>query len=104
MPSFAGFPDPIRQSDRALAEWVANARPGDPFPEPWCQAHSPLQSIIAHLAELGVMQLPRQGTDIATVAREATAAARDWLERNPPPPPQPERSSPAQIRNRTWGR
>jgi hypothetical protein len=104
MPGFAGFPDPIRPSDRALAEWVANAKPGSKYPEPWCQAHSPLQSIIAHLAELGVMELPKPGTDIAQVARDATAAAKDWLERNPPPQPEPETSTRAQIRNRTWGR
>ena len=104
MPSFAGFPDPVRASDRALVEWVAHAKPGDPFPEPWCQAHSPLQSIISHLSELGVMRLPTQGTDIATVARDATAAAKDWLARNPPPPPEPEKGSRAEIRGRTWGR
>jgi hypothetical protein len=104
MPSFGGFPDPVRASDRALVEWVATAKPGDQFPEPWCQAHSPLQSMIAHLADIGVMQLPAQGTDIATVARDATAAAKDWLERNPPPPPRPEKGSRAEIRGRTWGR
>jgi hypothetical protein len=104
MPGFAGFPDPIRPSDRALVEWVANAKPGTKYPEPWCHAHSPLQSIIAHLNELGVMPLPAPGTEIAQVARDATAAAKDWLARNPPPRPEPERSTRAQIRNRTWGR
>jgi hypothetical protein len=106
MPGFGGFPDPVRPSDRALVEWVASATPGDQFPEPWAQAHSPLQSIIAHLAELGVMELPAQGTDIPTVARDATAAARDWLERNPAAGAdvEPEKGTRAQVRGRTWGR
>ena len=104
MPGFGGFPDPVRPSDRALVEWVANAKPGDQYPDPWAQAHSPLTSIVAHLAELGVMALPEQGTSVAAVAREATAAAKVWLESNPPPVPEPEKGTRAQVRNRTWGR
>jgi hypothetical protein len=106
MPGFGGFPDPVRPSDRALVEWVATAKPGSQYPEPWSQAHSPLQSIIAHLAELGVMDLPEPGTDIATVAREATAAAKAWLERHPVAGAkiEPEKGTRAEIRGRTWGR
>jgi hypothetical protein len=103
-PSFAGFPDPVRQSDRRLVEWVANAKPGDPFPEPWSHAHSPLQSMLLQLADLGVMQPPAPGTDVATIASDASAAAKRWLEQHPPPKPQPEQGSRAEIRGRTWGR
>jgi hypothetical protein len=103
-PSFAGFPDPVRASDRRLVEWVATAKPGDPFPEPWCHAHSPLQSMVLQLDALGVMPKPAPGTPVAEVARQASDAAKVWLEQHPPPPPQPESGSRAQIRNRNWGR
>ena len=41
--SFGGFPDKVRLSDWLLVEWVATARKGSAFPEPWCHAHSPLE-------------------------------------------------------------
>jgi hypothetical protein len=34
-PTFGGVPDKIRLGDWLLVEWVATAKPGDPFPEPW---------------------------------------------------------------------
>lgn len=103
-PQFAGAPDPIRLSDRLLVEWVAQAAPGDAFPEPWSYAHSPLQSMVRHLVELGVLEPPVTGTPVAQIARDATAAAKLWLERHPPPPPQPDPTSPAAARGRSWGR
>jgi hypothetical protein len=103
-PNFAGAPDPIRLSDRLLVEWVAGASPGDPFPEPWCQAHSPLQSMITQLVELGVIAPPAPGTSVAELARHATAGAKAWLEAHPAPPPQPETFSRATARGRPYGR
>jgi len=103
-PKFAGAPDPIRRSDRLLVEWVAGASPGDPFPEPWTHAHSPLQSMVSHLVELGVLEQPAPGAPVATIASDATAAATAWLERNPPPLPEPDPPSPAQARGKRYGR
>lgn len=103
-PLFAGAPDDIRLSDRLLVEWVARAKPGDPFPEPWCNAHSPLKSIVSQLVELGVIEPPAPGTPVATIARDATAAAKAWLEQHPPPAPQPVAPSRAASRGRSWGR
>jgi hypothetical protein len=80
----------VRLGDWLLVEWVATAKPGDPFPEPWCHAHSPLQSMIFQLRELGVIEPPAAGTDVATIAREATAAARRWIEEHPRPVPGPQ--------------
>ena len=102
--TFGGFPDRVRLSDWLLVEWVANAKPGDPFPEPWRQAHSPLESMLRQLAELGVMRPPKPGTDVATIARDATAAAKAWLERHPRPQPEPDPTSRGQARGRGWGR
>ncbi|HWI09030.1 MAG TPA: hypothetical protein VNT54_16120 [Solirubrobacteraceae bacterium] len=90
MPKFAGASDPVRLSDRLLVEWVAQAKPGDPLPEPWCQAHSPLKSMVTQLVELGVIAPPAPGTPVAQIAREATAAAKAWLAEHPAPPPQPD--------------
>lgn len=103
-PLFAGAPDDIRLSDRLLVEWVARAKPGDPFPEPWRDAHSPLKSIVSQLVELGVIEPPAPGTPVATIARDATAAAKTWLEQHPPPPPQPVAPSRSASRGRGWGR
>jgi hypothetical protein len=99
-PLFAGAPDPIRLSDRLLVEWVAGAKPGDPFPEPWSQAHSPLQSMVSQLVELGVIEPPAPGTPVAKLA----AAAKLWLEKNPPPKPQSDPPSRGATRGRSWGR
>jgi hypothetical protein len=103
-PQFAGAPDGIRLSDRLLIEWVANASPGDAFPEPWSNAHSPLQSMIRHLVELGVLPPPARDAPVATIARDATAAAKVWLEHHPPPAPQPDPTPRGASRGRSWGR
>ena len=103
-PQFAGTPDDIRLSDRLLVEWVANASPGDPFPEPWSQAHSPLRSMISHLVEIGVLRPPARDASVATIARDATAAAKAWLEQHPPAPPKPDPTPRGASRGRSWGR
>ena len=103
-PLFAGAPDDIRLSDRLLVEWVAKAKPGDPFPEPWCNAHSPLTSILTQLVELGVIEPPAPGTPVAQIARDATAAAQVWLEQHPREPPRPDPMSRGASRGRSWGR
>jgi hypothetical protein len=103
-PQFAGTPDDIRLSDRLLVEWVARASPGDPFPEPWSHAHSPLQSMVRQLVELGVLRPPAPGTPVATIAREATAAAKVWLEQHPPQPSRPDPMPRGAARGRSWGR
>jgi hypothetical protein len=103
-PQFAGAPDGIRLSDRLLVEWVAKAKRGDPFPEPWAQAHSPWHSMVSHLVELGVLRSPAPDTPIDTIAREATAGAKVWLEQNPPPEPKPAPPSRAATRGRSYGR
>ena len=102
-PGFAGFPDKVRLSDWLLVEWVATAKQGAPFPEPWCHAHSPLESMVHQLCELGVTQEPAPGTDVATVARDATTAAQAWLERNPRPEPEPLMTTRRQQRGRPYG-
>lgn len=84
-PTFGGVPDRVRHADWRLVQWVATAKPGDPFPEPWCHAIKPLQTIVHQLAELGVIEPPAPGTDVATIARESTAAAKRWLELHPEP-------------------
>lgn len=96
---FAGVPEPMRRGDWALVEWVAAASPGDPFPEPWCHAHDPLRTMIGMLVEFGVLAWPANGTDIATIAREASAAAKLWLEQHPRPAPAPQ----SVPRRMTWG-
>ncbi|HEV2786563.1 MAG TPA: hypothetical protein VGV67_09265 [Solirubrobacteraceae bacterium] len=104
MPKFAGAPDPVRLSDRLLVEWVAQAKPGDPFPEPWCQAHAPLKSMVTQLVELGVIAPPPPDASVAEIARDATAAARVWLEEHPAPPPQPDPPPRGASRGRSYGR
>jgi len=73
-------PAPVRQRDRALVEWVAAAAPGDRFPEPWRWARSPNQSVILTLVDLGVIASPAPGTELSEVVRDASVAARAWLE------------------------
>jgi hypothetical protein len=76
-------PGRVRPAERRLVEWVAQASVGDPFPEPWCDAHDPLESILRTLVQLGVIERPAPDAAPASVAREASARARLWLERNP---------------------
>jgi hypothetical protein len=73
--------------DRYLVEWVADAKIGDKFPEPWAWASDPIESIIRSLVELGVIEKPAPDVDLAVVAQQASASARTWLEANPPDPP-----------------
>ncbi len=77
-------PGRVSLRERLLVEWVAQASVGDPFPEPWSQAHDPLESIVRTLVGLGVVGPPAPGASSADVARAAGAAARAWLERHPP--------------------
>jgi len=88
-PTFGGVPDRVRLGDWLLVEWVATAQPGDAFPEPWCHAHAPLQSMIFQLTELRVIERPAPETPVAQVAREATAAAQRWIAEHPRPQPAP---------------
>lgn len=76
-------PGEISMSDRRLIEWVAKASVGDPFPEPFSYARSPLESVILTLVGRGVIEKPAPGTDWATVAAEASASAREWLVEHP---------------------
>lgn len=89
-PTFAGTPDPVGLADWLLIEWVAGAKLGDAFPEPWCQAHDPLQTMLRRLAALGVMEAPAPGNDDGTVARDASVAASRWLEQHPRPDAAPQ--------------
>lgn len=75
--------------DRLLIEWVAQAKVGDPLPPPWSDSRSPLRSVVRTLMLLGVIENPDPGTPLATVARDASAAARVWLEAHPHDPEQP---------------
>ena len=59
--------------------------------------------MVHQLCELGAMQEPAPGTDVATVARDATAAAQAWLERNPRPEPEPVTITRRQTRGRPYG-
>jgi hypothetical protein len=94
----AGWTDPswrvqrdVSLSDRYLVEWVAQASIGDAFPEPWRWASDPIESIIRTLVGLGVIEKPAPDADLARVAREASTAARAWLEAHPTaPPPEPQ--------------
>jgi hypothetical protein len=85
-------PAPISVRDRLLIEWVAQAKVGDPLPPPWSDSRSPLRSVVRTLMLLGVIEAPDPDTPLATVARDASAAARVWLEAHPPEPegPAPE--------------
>jgi hypothetical protein len=77
----------VSLSDRHLVEWVAQAKVGDPFPEPWKWASEPIESIIRTLVGLGVIERPAPDVDLATVAQDAAVAARAWLKTHPPAPP-----------------
>lgn len=66
-----------------LVEWVATSALGARIPEPWSWARSPTQSIILTLVTLGVIPNPPPDADVAAVAREASGAAMEWLERHP---------------------
>jgi len=101
--NFGGFPDKVRLSDWLLVEWVATAKRGAAYPEPWCHAHSPLDSMLHQLAELGVMKPPDPSADIATKAREATVAAKAWLQTHERPAPEPLRTTRRQERGRPYG-
>jgi hypothetical protein len=90
----AGWVDPswrvqrkVSLADRYLVEWVAQAKIGDQFPEPWRWASNPIESIIRTLVELGVIDKPGPDIDLAAVAQQASEAARVWLEANPQAPP-----------------
>ena len=98
-PRFGGVPDQLRHRDWELVGWVAAAKRGDPFPEPWCHAHSPLQAMIGQLVDLGVMERPAADADVATIAREASAAAKRWLAAHP----EPERRPEPPHRGMRWG-
>jgi hypothetical protein len=74
---------PVRLRDRLLVEWVAQAKVGDPFPEPFSYARNPLESIIRNLVILGVIKPPAPDAGLAAVAQEASAAARAWLDEHP---------------------
>ena len=85
-------PEPVRPmdgpprvllSERLLVEWVATAKVGDPFPEPWSNARDPRESILRTLVQLGVIAPPARDAAMAQVAQQAGAAARAWLERHP---------------------
>ena len=77
----------VSLSDRYLVEWVAQAKVGDQFPEPWKWASDPIDSIIRTLVGLGVIDKPAPDANLAVVAQEASVAAKAWLEANPPAPP-----------------
>ncbi|HEX4364844.1 MAG TPA: hypothetical protein VHZ75_09875 [Solirubrobacteraceae bacterium] len=74
----------IALSDRLLVEWVATAKPGDPFPEPWSHSHAPLRSIVRQLVGLGIIAQPAADASVAEIARVSTAAAKLWLDAHPP--------------------
>lgn len=75
---------PVTPRDRMLIEWVAQAQVGDPLPEPWSYARSPLESVVRSLAMLGVIGRPDPAASWADIAREASAAAQAWLDAHPP--------------------
>jgi len=102
-PGFAGFPDRVRLSDWLLVEWVATAKRGSAFPEPWCHAHSPLHSMVHQLVELGVMRPPAPDAPVAEIAGDATAAAKAWLADHPRPEPEPLTTTRRQERGRPYG-
>lgn len=77
----------VSLKDRHLVEWVAQAKVGDAFPDPWKWASDPIESILRTLVQLGVIERPAPDADLAAVARDAAVAAQAWLEANPPAPP-----------------
>jgi hypothetical protein len=92
-----GEPPRVTARDRVLIEWVARAAIGDPLPEPWCHAREPTESVIRILVELHVIAAPPPGSTWKDVVTDAGAAARAWLQVNPPqpsPPREPPFSAP----------
>jgi hypothetical protein len=93
IPDGSSSPGPTRISmrDRLLVEWVAQAKVGDPLPPPWSDSRTPLQSVIRSLIMLGVIERPEPDASLASIARDASAAAQVWLQAHPadaePPPP-----------------
>jgi hypothetical protein len=77
----------VTPRDRLLVEWVAQAKVGDELPPPWSYSRTPLYSVVRTLMLIGVIGKPDPQTPLATVAQEASVAARAWLEANPPEPP-----------------
>lgn len=77
---------PVTSRDRMLVEWVAQAKIGDPLPAPWSYARSPLESVVRSLAMLGVIARPAPDASWAAIARDASSAARTWLEQHPADP------------------
>jgi hypothetical protein len=74
---------PLKPTELALVQWVAQASVGDQLPEPWRWARNPMESVIRMLVDLEVMAYPPPGTEWAAVAQEAAAAARRWLDDHP---------------------
>jgi len=74
---------PVTPRDRMLVEWVAQANVGDPLPEPWSYASRPLESVVRTLAMLGVVGRPDPDATWASIARDASGAAKLWLEQHP---------------------
>ena len=72
--------------ERLLVEWVAQAKVGDELPPPWSYSRTPLYSVVRTLMLIGVIGQPDPETPLATVAQEASVAARAWLDANPAPP------------------
>ncbi len=66
-----------------LVEWVAQAKVGDSIPAPWSYARSPLESVVRSLAGLGVIGRPDPDATWASIARDASAAAKLWLDQHP---------------------
>jgi len=84
----------VTPRDRMLVEWVAEAKVGDALPPPWSYSRTPLYSVVRTLMLIGVIGKPDPDTPLATVAREASVAARAWLEANPPEPLEPRADAP----------
>lgn len=80
---------PISLRDRLLVEWVAQAKVGDPLPEPWSYSRTPLASVVRTLIMLGVIERPEPDASLASIAQDASVAACRWLQDNPPAPPRP---------------
>ncbi len=74
----------VTPRDRLLIEWVAGAKVGDPLPEPWSYARSPLESVIRNLAILGVIERAGPDDTWASMAPKATTCAQAWLDAHPP--------------------
>jgi hypothetical protein len=76
----------VTARERMLVEWVAEAKIGDQLPPPWSYSRTPLYSVVRTLMLIGVIDKPDPATPLPTVAAEASAAARAWLQANPPEP------------------